>query len=102
MISVNNLYNDEKPAENREIFSTLFHNNSFRIEAIRSWLKVPGEVYNQEEDEWVLLLSGEAKLEIDSRETTLTSGDYLFIPKHTVHRVLSTSKNAHWLGIFSS
>jgi len=99
---VQNLYLKEEPSENSELFSTLFQNGSLKIESIRSWLKDPGEYYNQEQDEWVLLLSGEAKLEIDNQTFDLQSGDYCFIPKHTSHRVLSTSKNALWLGVFSS
>ncbi len=102
MIRPNNLYEEPSPHENSEIFSTLFQNNSIKIESIRSWLKVPGEVYNQDKDEWVILLEGKASLEIGEKALTLLKGDYLFIPKHTIHRVLSTSKNALWLGIFSS
>jgi cupin 2 domain-containing protein len=92
----------EEPAFNSENFSTLFESDSLKIESIRSWLATPGEIYNQDKDEWVLLLSGEARLEIEGREVSLRGGDYLFIPKHTPHRVLSTSKNAFWLGVFSS
>lgn len=102
MISINNLYLGQNPRENSEIFSTLFQNDSLKIEAIRSWLKTPGEIYNQVQDEWVLLLSGEAQLEIETLEINLKPGDYLFIPRHTPHRVLSTSQNALWLGVFSS
>lgn len=102
MIPLNNLYRPEEPALNSEIFSTLFQNDSLKIESIRSWLATPGEMYYQDKDEWVLLLSGEARLEIEGREVSLRRGDYLFIPKHTSHRVLSTSKDAFWLGVFSS
>jgi cupin 2 domain-containing protein len=102
LIPINNLYSKENPGENSEIFSTLFQNDVLKIESIRSWLKVPGEMYNQTQDEWVLLLSGEAHIQIETDEITLKSGDYLFIPKHTPHQVLSTSENALWLGIFSS
>jgi hypothetical protein len=38
----------------------------------------------------VLLLTGSALLEIAGETITLTSGDYLFIPAHTRHRVLQT------------
>lgn len=102
MIPINNLYETADPHENSERFSTLFQNHSIKIETIRSWLKTPGEFYDQNEDEWVLLISGEARLELDTVERTLKAGDYCLIPKHTRHRVLSTSKNALWLGIFSS
>lgn len=102
MIAINNLYTSPEPNENRELFTTLFQNNSLKIESIRSWLKIPGEFYNQEEDEWVLLLAGEAKMELKGITVNLQAGDYCFIPRHTQHRVLSTSKDALWLGVFSS
>lgn len=102
MIPINNLYTSLEPNENREIFTTLFQNNSLKIESIRSWLKTPGELYNQEEDEWVLLLVGDAKIALKDTEANLQAGDYFFIPRHTLHRVLSTSKDALWLGVFSS
>lgn len=102
MIILNNIHTTPNPDQNSEIFSTLFENGSFKIEAIRSWLKNPGELYNQERDEWVVLLEGEAELEIENKVLILQRGDYLFIPKHTPHRVRSTAKNTLWLGIFSS
>jgi len=102
LIQISNLNCLNEPIENSEIFTTLFKNDSIKIESIRSWLRTPGEFYNQDQDEWVILLKGRAKLEIAHENITLQSGDYLFIPKHTLHRILSTDKNTLWLGVFSS
>ena len=102
MIQLNNLSIVPYPNEEAETFTTLFENTSLKIEAIRSWLKKPGEFYNQDQDEWVLLVNGEAELEIEDQVLKLCKGDYLFIPKHTPHRVCSTVKDTLWLGIFSS
>lgn len=102
MIPINNLYRQKDPAENTEIFTTLFQNDSLKIESIRSWLKTPGELYNQEKNEWVILIAGEARLEIEGDEVTLLAGDYCFIPKNTPHRVVSTSEKALWIGVFNS
>lgn len=102
MIRIDNLYEGEKPAENNEVFSTLFQNETVKIESIRSSLRTPGQLYDQDYDEWVLLLEGEAKLEITDEIRTMRSGDYLFLPKHTIHKVLTTSKDALWLAVFSS
>ena len=102
MIRIDNLYKGTKPTENNEIFSTLFHNETLKIESIRSNLKRPGELYDQDQDEWVLLLKGEAKIEIVDEIREMGPGDYLFLPKNTLHRVISTSENALWLCIFSS
>ncbi|MDP2849463.1 MAG: cupin domain-containing protein [Sulfuricurvum sp.] len=102
MTQIHTIYTKEQPTENSEIFSTLFQNDSIKIESIKSWLKTPGEFYNQDHDEWVLLLSGEARLEIENNSFNLKAGDYCFISRNTLHRVLSTSKGALWIGIFSS
>lgn len=102
MRPIHNIYRKEEPNENQELFSTLFQNDLLKIESIRSWLKTPGEFYDQDQDEWVILLGGKAYLEINGCTFPLKKGDYCFIPKHTLHRVLSTSKNALWLGVFSS
>lgn len=102
MIRKYNLFGGESPAENREIFSTLWENGAVRIESIRSWLKNPGEWYDQQEDEWVLLLKGEAELEIGSERIQMKEGDHLLIKAHTPHRVLSTGRDTWWIGVFSS
>jgi cupin 2 domain-containing protein len=102
LIQIDNLYKGETPTENNELFSILFQNKTLKIESIRSSLKTPGELYDQDQDEWVLLLKGEARIEIINEIRSIRAGDYLFLPKHTLHRVLSTSDNALWLAIFSS
>ncbi len=100
MIRKSNLYEGEAPPPQCEIFTPLHTAGGIRIEAIRSWLKTPGEWYDQDDDEWVLLCSGEARLEIGGEVLTLKPGDHLLIPKHTPHRVLSTSQDTFWIGVF--
>ena len=61
----------------------------------------PGEWYDQNEGEWVVLLQGQARLRFadDDRERVLNSGDYLWIAAHRRHRVEWTSQRppAIWL-----
>lgn len=102
MISIHNLYAGDSPVQESEIFTPLHQNGTVRIESIRSWLTAPGGVYDQNEDEWVVLLEGEAELEIGGVSYRLERGDSLFLPRHTPHRVLFASKGALWLGVFSS
>jgi cupin 2 domain-containing protein len=97
-----NLYQSSKPSPGSEVFTTLFQNKTIRVESIRSWLKDSGEWYDQSEDEWVVLIEGKARLEIGGETLTLEKGDCLFIPSHQRHRVLWTSEDALWLGVFSS
>lgn len=57
--------------------------------------------YDQDEQEWVLLLEGEAEIEFAKSEPVhLTRGDTLNLPAHTRHRVASTSRPAVWLAVF--
>src|SRR5215471_13119161 len=61
-----------------------------------------GEPYNQEHDEWVLLVSGSAGLWIEGDgERDLRPGDYVLIPAHRSHRVTWTAKDEPtvWLAV---
>lgn len=58
--------------------------------------------YDQDHDEWVLLLRGAAGLWIDSEgERSLRPGDHLLIPAHCRHRVTWTTADEPtvWLAI---
>lgn len=56
--------------------------------------------YDQTQDEWVLLAQGAAVLEFDNAPTlSLSVGDYVFIPAHQWHRVVSTAPETIWLAI---
>ena len=89
-----------------EIFEELLRTPSFRMERIVSsgHASPPGFWYDQEEDEWVALLQGEAVLEFDDGSAeTLRSGDWVFLPAHIRHRVASTSLEPPciWLAVFA-
>ena len=54
----------------------------------------PGFWYDQERDEWVCLIQGQARiLWEDGRRQSLVAGDWLLIPAHEKHRVEETSEN---------
>lgn len=97
-----NIYEIAEPSKNSETFFIVHQTPTLKIEAIRSRLFTPGDVYDQEEDEWVLLVRGEARLQIQNDEFLLRAGNSLFLPRHTLHRVLSTSDDALWIAVFSS
>jgi cupin 2 domain-containing protein len=61
-----------------------------------------GYWYDQENNEWVLVLAGRGVLEFaDGRVVELKQGDYLNIPAHQKHRVKETSQNEPtvWLAV---
>ena len=53
-----------------------------------------GKWYDQERDEWVLVLRGEATLAYEDRtEVHLSVGQSLLLPAHRKHRVVTTSSD---------
>lgn len=61
-----------------------------------------GFAYDQHEDEWVMVLQGNAILELEDELYELGVGDSLFLPKRTKHRIVFTSSNPAclWLAVF--
>ncbi len=100
--ALQNIFSELPQERSSESFLTLMETAGVRIERIVSRLHVSPENfwYDQEHDEWVLLLKGEAVLEFaDGARIGLQSGDHLRIPKHTRHRVESTSEETVWLAV---
>jgi len=88
-----------------EVFEKIILKKELRIERIVSKGHItPDEKwYDQEDDEWVILLKGEAILEFDnSADIRLKEGDYINILKHTRHRVSWTKLDVEtiWLAIY--
>ncbi len=59
----------------------------------------PGFWYDQDEDEWVVLIHGQASLEFEEGILELSAGDSLTIKAHQKHRVASTSVDAVWIAL---
>jgi cupin 2 domain-containing protein len=88
-----------------ELVETLYERPGFRIERIVSTGQVTpdGHWYDQESDEWVLVVKGSARLRIDgeAQDRELGEGDYIFLPARCRHRVAWTRSNPPtvWLAI---
>ena len=104
----NNLFRLDQPLPNPwepEIFDVILKSENIKIQRIISngntgpkdgW-------YDQDFDELVFLMKGQAVLEFEDRPLIrLFEGDYLFIPAHVLHRVKQTSTIPHcvWLAIY--
>ncbi|WP_051257732.1 cupin domain-containing protein [Desulfovibrio cuneatus] len=60
----------------------------------------PGEWYDQDKDEWVMVLQGEATLEYANGSTVhLVQGMHVLLPAHCKHRVATTSTPCIWLAV---
>ena len=100
-----NLFDGIPAALEGELFDTLVETGSVRIERIISegHATPPGEWYDQEQDEWVLLVSGAATLlfENDTAPHSLKPGDHVMIPAGCRHRVEWTDagRKTIWLAV---
>ncbi|MBN1517616.1 cupin domain-containing protein [Candidatus Sumerlaeota bacterium] len=92
-----NLYQDLPPRQPEEDFQTLRQSRRLRIERIVSQghASPEGFWYDQEQEEFVALLHGAARLcfEQQNEPVELKSGDWLIIPAHVRHRVEWTDPN---------
>ncbi len=94
-----NLFADLAVPAAGERFETLLRRGRLEIERIVSSARPDVGLYDQKQDEWVVLLEGQAVLEVSGDRVPLTRGDALFLPAHTAHRVLETSEGALWLAV---
>jgi len=89
-----------------ELTETLLETNSLHLERIisRQHATKPGQWYDQDQDEWVLLMSGSAEICFADPEgsVVLKPGDHLLIPAHRRHRVAWTDPllDTVWLALF--
>jgi cupin 2 domain-containing protein len=109
MIAAGNLYaglSDALANEHlTELVSELLVTPRVRIERIvsRGQVSPPGFWYDQDDDEWVVLLAGAAGLLIEGEAAprNLKPGDYVHLPAHTRHRVdwTDTERATVWLAV---
>jgi cupin 2 domain-containing protein len=88
-----------------EVATVLLERPGLRVERIVSTgqSSAPGFWYDQEEDEWVALLTGAARIDFeDGSNAGLAPGDHVLIPAHRRHRVGWThpSLATIWLAVF--
>ena len=55
--------------------------------------------YDQDHDEWVVLLAGAAELEVHGDRLTLGPGDWLVLPRGVPHRLVRTTQGSSWLAV---
>jgi cupin 2 domain-containing protein len=91
LVLVKNLFHGIPSSGPDELLETLVETGALRLERIVSigHATPPGEWYDQEHSEWVVLLSGSAGLRFADRDDVveMRPGDHLVIPAHRRHRV---------------
>ena len=93
-----NLYNFTVP-KNGEDFTTLLEHKNIKIKRIVSSADLQPLEYIQDEDEWLVVIEGEAILLLKNEKKVLKKGDTLFIPAKTPHKILKTSYGTVWLAV---
>ena len=102
-IKKSNIYANIPASAKDEITEILAQSKSVRIERIISTgqASAQGFFYDQEENEFVIVLKGKAVIGYEDGTTTeLSEGDFLNIPAHLKHRVDFTSNPTVWLAVF--
>ena len=102
-----NLFDLPNPLPESEVFIDLIPDRGVKIERIvsRGQNSPEGQWYDQDRDEWVVLIQGEAVLEYEGGEKLrLGAGDHVLIPAHCRHRVDFTSRTPPciWVAVFGT
>lgn len=103
---MDNLYSPFPSELPDELTQVLLQEGSVRIERIVSegHASPPDFWYDQDEHEWVAVLTGEARLTFEGEQQPLElqPGDCVHIPAHKRHRVEWTSPGERtiWLAVF--
>jgi cupin 2 domain-containing protein len=88
-----------------EVVDLLLDQSGVRIERIVSTGQTTpeGQWYDQETDEWVLVVAGAARLRIEGEpaDRELSEGDWILLPSHCRHRVAwtRTEPPTVWLAV---
>jgi cupin 2 domain-containing protein len=105
-IDFGNVFADIPARMHEEFHQTLLTHSNLRIERIVSsgQTSPDGFWYDQDENEWVVVLKGAARIRSEGEENpiALKPGDFLYIPAHKRHRVEWTAPNEEtiWLAVY--
>jgi len=103
-MNVGNIFNDIPDPLSAEDTRVILDNGTVRVERIvsRGHCSSQGFWYDQDDDEWVVVLRGAARLRFEDRTLELKAGDSVFIAAHSRHRVDWTTpdEDTIWLAVF--
>ena len=87
------------PSAGEELFLELLAHRNLVVEQILSGESDRTAVYEQEQDEWVVVLAGGAMMTVDDEPVELGPGDWVFLPAGVPHTVERTQAGTSWLAV---
>jgi cupin 2 domain-containing protein len=105
MKDIQNIYSSIPADISEELFQDILTTDSFKIERIisKGHVSPEGFWYDQDQNEWVILLKGRANLRFEGYNSIvkLKPGDYVKIPAHVKHRVEWTDPETEtvWIAV---
>ncbi len=103
-MEVNNIFEPMPYHPDDEVVELIVQNEKTKIERIisRGHTSPASGWYDQEKDEWVIVLKGEAIISFENgKEVNLKAGDHINISAHTKHKVKWTDPKTEtvWLAV---
>jgi len=98
-MTTGNLFADRTPPAQGERFDVLLDHRNLVVERIVSSTDITPRTYVQPQDEWVVLVQGDALLDVEGAPVELKAGDHVFLPAHVPHTVRRVSEGALWLAV---
>lgn len=100
-----NIFDSIPESLDEEVFDLLLKNEKIKIERIisKGHTSPKSGWYNQNKNEWVIVLKGEALIAFENGENVkLNAGSHLHISAHTKHKVEWTAPETEtiWLAVF--
>jgi cupin 2 domain-containing protein len=100
---VTNFFSEVPPALSDELVQTVLTAGSVRIERIVSYghSSPPDFWYDQDQNEWIMLIQGAARLQFEDKAIEMKPGDFVNVPAHERHRVEWTTPDEPtiWLAV---
>ena len=105
MKKITNIFDSIPDNLDEEVFDLLIQNRNIMIERIisKGQSSPKSGWYNQNKDEWVIVLRGEALISFENDDdVNLKAGDHIHIPAFTKHKVKWTDSGTEtiWLAVF--
>lgn len=88
----------EAPAQGERVIP-LTGSSRFAVEQILSGALSQPLDFRQDHDEWVVVLSGRARLVVAGDQLELAAGEWLLLPRDCPHTLTETDPGTNWLAV---